>query len=90
MSENETNMEYTILVEDEHLALTIVEGYTNSTGMNALLKRFTPMPQSGRRDFMNDLLWQGSAEYKAKQDAALPYSIYATGVVSTMVRGAKE
>lgn len=84
-------MEYTLLIVDHGLDdETIIEGYTTSAGMTTALRKFSDMSRKDREAFMWDLITKGSAEKVGKRGDVYPYSIYATGVVSTMVKGIRS
>ncbi|QPL14724.1 hypothetical protein SEA_SCHWARTZ33_79 [Gordonia phage Schwartz33] len=81
--EVQKEMEYTLLIVDESLSHTLIEGYANSSGLMTTLKCFTDLEKDGRDAFMSDLLWKGAAEYKASAHDPFPYSVTATGVVGS-------
>ncbi|QWY82412.1 hypothetical protein SEA_AFLAC_80 [Gordonia phage Aflac] len=74
-------MEYTLLIVDEKLDETIVEGHATQAGIMSVLEKYTQLDASGKLSFINDLGNEGSAEY-----SIFPYSVYVTGPVGTMVR----
>ncbi|WIC89968.1 hypothetical protein SEA_HYDRUS_79 [Gordonia phage Hydrus] len=74
-------MEHTLLVVDEKLGETIIEGYATTKGLTSVLEKYTKLDEDGKRNFFDILEKQGSVDH-----SGVWYSIYVTGRVSTMVR----
>lgn len=69
-------MEYAFHVVDENLSFRIIEGHTNSTGLNALLARFPGLNRYQRHEFMQELLEHGRASFDAERESENPYSVH--------------
>ncbi|QXO14104.1 hypothetical protein SEA_ALAINAMARIE_80 [Gordonia phage AlainaMarie] len=74
-------MDYTLLVVDEKLGETIIEGHVSQAGVISILEKYTQLDDLGKLHFANDLGGQGSAEH-----SGVWYSVYVTGGIGTMVR----
>uniref|UniRef100_A0AAU8GR44 Uncharacterized protein n=1 Tax=Gordonia phage Petito TaxID=3158876 RepID=A0AAU8GR44_9CAUD len=70
-------MEYSFVITDEKLSFEIVEGRTNSTGLNAILKKVCGLRDRDRRAFMQKLLDKKQSEHKADREGDNPYSVFA-------------
>lgn len=70
-------MEYSFIITDENLSFEIVNGRTNSTGLNAILKKVAGLRDRDRRAFMQKLLDKKHAEHKADREGENPYSVFA-------------
>ncbi|QYW00716.1 hypothetical protein SEA_RONEY_78 [Gordonia phage Roney] len=69
-------MEYAFTVTNEKLDFVIIEGRTNSTGMNAILKRFAGLAYPTRAALMHELLENKVAEHKGVRASEHPYSVH--------------
>jgi len=74
---DEGYMNYAVRVNDDKLKLVVFDGWTNSTGMNALLYKFCGLSQLPRREFMRKLNRVGHAEHISQPDW-IRYSLVAS------------
>lgn len=71
-------MEYTVTIFDAKLNFRIVEdAKTNSTGMNAILTRFTDLNRNQKIKFMRALNAEGYSEHTSNEDDTQRYNISA-------------
>ncbi|WNT45156.1 hypothetical protein SEA_OLGASCLOVER_82 [Gordonia phage OlgasClover] len=74
-------MEYTLLVVDEKLGETIIEGYATQSGVVSVLEKYTNLDDNAQLAFAATLGREGSAEHHG-----VWHSIFVTGTIGTMVR----
>lgn len=78
-------MEYTLLIVDEKLGETIIEGYATQSGIVSAVEKYTNLDDDGQLAFAASLGREGAAEHQG-----VWYSIFVTGTVRTMVRSLGE
>ncbi|QGJ90425.1 hypothetical protein HWC81_gp80 [Gordonia phage Crocheter] len=78
-------MEYTLLVVDEKLGETIIEGYATQAGIVSAVENYTNLNDNGQLAFAATLGREGSAEHHG-----VWYSIFVTGTVKSMVKSFKH